>query len=64
MTEHPVPVRLSTEQLDRLDALALLLKERAAGARVTRSEIVRIALDRGMAVLEAELGATAARRRK
>lgn len=48
-------VRLSQETIDRLDVLAERLSRRAAGAKVGRSEAHRIALERGIATLLAEL---------
>ena len=49
-------VRLNPELLAKLDELAGLLSERAAGAEITRSEVARLALERGVEVLAAELG--------
>jgi hypothetical protein len=56
MTEHPVSVRLNTEAVERLDRIADALSSRAAGATMNRSAVVRVAVGRGIAVLEAELG--------
>lgn len=63
MTEHPVSVRLDTDTVGRLDKLAEVLTARAAGATVNRSAVVRLAVERGIAALEAELGQSKKRKR-
>ncbi len=50
-----VAVRMPPELIERLDALAVKLSKRAAGAEVSRSDVTRLAVERGIAVLEAEL---------
>lgn len=51
-----LPVRLEDDLVERLDALAELLTERAAGVKVSRSAAMRAALERGLEALEGELG--------
>lgn len=54
--ESPSAFRLTQDQVDDLDAIASALSVRAEGARVSRSHAIRIAIDRGRAVLRTELG--------
>lgn len=63
MTARPVPLRIDETILERLDRVAAALSERAAGARVPRSDAIRIALERGVASLEQELGLARKRKR-
>lgn len=56
MTELPISVRLSAEAVERLDRIAAALSDRAAGAPMNRSSVVRVAVGRGIDALEAELG--------
>lgn len=55
-------VYLSPSQVERLDALVPAMLEhvdaepRVLGGRVTRSAVMRAALERGLVELEAELG--------
>jgi hypothetical protein len=63
MTGNPVPIRLGEELLARLDRVTAEMSKRAAGADVPRSSAIRLALERGLDALEAELG-LADRRRK
>lgn len=58
MADHASGFRLPDELRQRLDALAASLSARAAGTRVTRSDVVRIALGRGVDALEHELDDT------
>lgn len=51
-------IRLSDEDARRIDRIAEVLTERAAGAKITRSSAYRQALLRGIPALEAELGIT------
>jgi predicted transcriptional regulator len=51
-----ISVRIDDELVDRLDELAKVLSARAAGAGMSRSNAVRVALERGVEALEAELG--------
>lgn len=48
----PIPVRFDADQIARLDRVAKALSERAGGAKVSRSEVVRVAVDRGLDALE------------
>jgi predicted transcriptional regulator len=61
MTGKPVPIRLEDDLIDRLDRLATAMTARAAGAKVPRTSAMRIVLERGLEVLEAEMGLTARR---
>jgi len=63
VTARTIPIRLEDDLIERLDALAIVLTERAAGAKVTRTSAMRAALERGLEALEAETR-TAPRRRK
>jgi hypothetical protein len=56
MPDRAIPIRLDDAFIERLDRLAEALAERAAGAHVSRSSAIRVALDRGVGALEAELG--------
>ena len=49
-------MRLDDDATERLDRNAEELTERAAGAKLNRSDAIRVALERGMASLETELG--------
>jgi hypothetical protein len=64
MTEFPVSARLDGDMLARLDKIAEELTKRAAGASVNRSAVVRLAVDRGVAALEKELGLSKRPKRK
>lgn len=56
MRSKPAPFRVSAEALARADALLPYLAElpALAGEEVTRSMVLRLALTRGLAALEAE----------
>ena len=58
MAQHPVTVRLDEAAVKRLERVAEAMSKRAAGVAVKRGTAVRVAVDRGLAVLEAELGLT------
>ena len=47
-------VKVSDEFVARVDRLAEEMSTRAGGAKVTRSNAMRVALERGMEVLEGE----------
>ena len=49
-------VRLEKETLERIERLASVLSGLASGAKVSQSEVVRLALERGLTALEAEHG--------
>jgi hypothetical protein len=64
MTGKPVPLRIEESTLDRLDRVASALSERAAGARVPRSDVIRIALERGLESLEKEMSLSRSKRKR
>lgn len=49
-------VRAEEELVSRVDAVRSLLSERAWGVEVGQSDVLRLALQRGLAQLEEELG--------
>jgi predicted transcriptional regulator len=49
-------IRLDPDVASQLARLAEELTKRAAGARVTRSHVARMAVERGLPSLEKELG--------
>ena len=63
MALQTMSVRLDTEEIARLDVVAEALAERAHGARITRSNALRVVVQEGLAALEKRRGATKARRR-
>lgn len=56
MTGKPIPIRLDDDLLDRIDRVIDAMVERTAGAKVPRSSVLRLALERGLDSLESELG--------
>jgi predicted DNA-binding protein len=58
VSKEQVGFRLEPEQVERLDVLAEVLTKRAAGVPVNRSMAARTALERGLAVMEQEVGIT------
>lgn len=48
-------IRLDADLIERLDRVAEAMSERAAGAPVNRSTAARVALERGLDVVESEL---------
>lgn len=56
MKDMPIPLRVSEELVGRIDRLATALTARASGAKVARSSAMRVAIERGLDVLEVELG--------
>lgn len=69
MTTKPKPIpataiRLEPELLERIDRLASTMQERAAGAQVTRTAAMKVALTRGLDSLEAEFGSAGRRAAK
>jgi len=64
VTDRTIPIRLEEDLIGRLDALATALTERAAGAKVTRTGVMRVALERGVQALEAEVGSAGRRKPK
>lgn len=63
-TRTSTSVRLDPAQMSRLDRIVDAMRCRLAGLDVGRSTALRLALERGMDALEAELGLTARRRAK
>lgn len=63
MTERPLAVRLDEDTIARLDKLTEVLSVRAAGARVSRSDVVRSAIARGLDMLESETATSPKKRR-
>jgi predicted transcriptional regulator len=57
MVSKTLPVRIEEDLISRLDWLADALTRRAAGAKVSRSSAMRVAVERGLESLEGELGA-------
>jgi predicted transcriptional regulator len=64
MTTPAIAIRLESELLERIDRLAGKMQERAAGAEVTRTAAMKVALTRGLDALEAELGLAGRRAKK
>lgn len=56
MTEYPVSVRLDSASIERLERIAEAMGKRAGGVLLKRGTVVRAAVERGIAALEAELG--------
>jgi predicted transcriptional regulator len=61
---QPRAIRFSDELLVRMDRIAEVMSERAAGAHLSRSHAIRAAIERGAAVLETELGIVKPKRAK
>jgi hypothetical protein len=56
MAKEHLGIRAEQATIDRIDAVASALSARVAPAEMTRSDAARVALDRGLDVLEVELG--------
>ncbi|RYZ01803.1 MAG: hypothetical protein EOO73_34215 [Myxococcales bacterium] len=56
MDPEPVTVRLTESTLERIAKIAAVMSERAGGITVKRGTIVRSAVERGLGLLEQELG--------
>lgn len=54
MSEKPLGIRFSKIQIARSDRIAKELSKRAEGTKVTRSDAIRAALNRGFDELEKE----------
>jgi hypothetical protein len=52
---RPIPIPLTEAQIERAERIKERLSKKAAGVRVTRTETLRVALERGFDVLESEL---------
>jgi hypothetical protein len=55
MATRPIPIRLDERLLARIDRVVVGLSQRAHGVGITRSAVVRAALERGLEHLEAVL---------
>lgn len=62
MPEKPTSVRFDTDALERFDRVAAVLSKRSAGLTVGRTSVIKLAVERGLPILEAELKLT--RKRK
>jgi predicted transcriptional regulator len=50
-----LPIRFEDTYVNRIDTLAEALTTRAAGAKVSRTAVMRLAIERGLEALEAEV---------
>lgn len=57
-------IRLEDELVRRLEALAEAMTRAVAGAKVTRSQALRAALESGLPILEERFGVTSPKKRK
>jgi predicted transcriptional regulator len=57
-------VRVDEATEARLEDLAELMSKRAQGAEVTKSNVLRVALDRGLEALERDLGVKRSKQQK
>jgi predicted transcriptional regulator len=64
MVGKPIPLRIDDETIERLDRLAAEMTTRAGGLEVARASVIRVAIDRGVASLEAEFGLTKKKTKK
>jgi predicted transcriptional regulator len=64
MRMNTISVRLDAASTERLDRIAEALAERAQGARITRSNALRVAVERGIELLESELNVKPKPKRK
>jgi predicted DNA-binding protein len=55
---------MTDETIERLDRIAETMAKRAGGAEVTRSNAIRVALDRGIESLEADFSLAKSRKPK
>jgi hypothetical protein len=55
MAKDTLAVRLEEDHASRLDKIARVLSKRAAGLPVSKSEAIRLTIERGLAALEEEL---------
>jgi hypothetical protein len=56
MPEKPLSVRFDTETVARLERAAEALTVRSAGLSIGRPSVIKLAVERGLPLLEAELG--------
>jgi len=52
---EPFPVRLAEAQMETVERLKEQLSKKASGARVSRSEVLRLAVELGLKQLEVDL---------
>jgi hypothetical protein len=57
MALETISVRLEQAEIERLDAIAKVLAERAAGASISRSNALRVVVQAGLDALEAQFKA-------
>jgi hypothetical protein len=53
--EHPISIRFEPEMLERLDRVASQLSKANPNIRIGRSSVVKLAMERALKALEAEL---------
>jgi hypothetical protein len=63
MVGRPLPLRLEDELIARVDRVKEVMEKRAGGVDVPRAAAIRLALERGLAVLEKEFGMPAGKKR-
>jgi hypothetical protein len=57
--ERPISVRFEPEMIVRLDRVATVLSQVNVGIRIGRSSVVKLAMERALSELEAELSIAA-----
>jgi predicted DNA-binding protein len=55
MKKHPTSIQLDENMKERVDAIELSLTERAVGIKIGRSKTLKLIIEKGIEVLEAEL---------
>jgi hypothetical protein len=55
MAQTTLTVRLEASDVERLDAIAEILADRAGAAKVTRAAALRVIVDAGLDVLDSHL---------
>jgi hypothetical protein len=55
MADHTTMARITSKQVEKADALAIQLRAKSFGANVSRSHVIRLAIDEGLAVLAKKL---------
>lgn len=63
MPKITTSVRLDEEMQERLDAIAKAMADRVYGDPLTRSSAIRVAIQKGIEALEADLGLVKKRKR-
>jgi hypothetical protein len=61
MALETISVRLEPAEIERLDAIAKVLAERAAGASISRSNALRVVVQAGLEALETQFKAKSRR---